>query len=207
MDLTANLPGRHGWRETGLVACPYRGSSMSGTFRPGDILLVSPASLEAVRPGDVILFAHPRPEGQVLPVVHRVRACTAAGLITQGDGCPAPDSAPVRAGELIGRVSFVERQGRVRRVWGGRVGQMWAAWRRLRRHLTPWLGWPYRALRSGGLVRRLWRPDVAQIHLTTANGPLIKYVHRRRTVATWSPQDGYFWCRKPYDLVIRLPSE
>ncbi len=187
------------------IAFPYHGSSMYGTFRQGDILLVAPATLEAVRPGDVVVFCHVKPGGDALLIVHRVRACTAAGLITQGDGCPAPDSEPVRAEDLVGRVFFVEREGRMRRVWGGHAGRIWAAWLRLRRRLTPWLGWPYRALRSSGLVRRVWRPAVAQIHLTAEGGPLVKYVHGRRTVAIWAPQDDYFWCCKPYDLVIQRP--
>ncbi len=181
---------------------PYRGSSMNGTFRPGDLLYVEAVDSEDVRPGDVVLFFSG--DGDVF-LTHRVVARTAFGLLTRGDAHPLPDPAPVATERLVGRVHFCERQGRVRPVWGGWAGRLWATLLRLRRRLLQAMGFPYRVLRRSGLVRRLWRPAVKGVHLESAEGPVVKYVHGRRTVACWWPEDGRFWCRRPYDLVIDLP--
>jgi len=45
------------------------------------------------------------------------------------------------------------------------------------------------------------------VRLVTDDGPLVKYVHGRRTVACWWPETQRFWCRRPYDLVVRSPAE
>ena len=109
----------------------------------------------------------------------------------------------------------VERDGKTRRVRGGRWGLLrvralhswhrvrWRGWR-----LVTFVGrWPYRWLRNSGLVPRLWRPPVTKIQITTENGPLVKYISGARTVAYWWPATGRFQCRKPYDLVIPRPSK
>lgn len=187
------------------MAFPYRGASMSGTFRQGDILLVQPVLLEAIRAGDVVVFSFAQADSEMPPIVHRVQACTAKGLVTQGDASSAPDAALVGAQELIGRVCLVQRAGSVRRVWGGRAGQLWAGYLRLRRPLLKLARLPYRLLRASGLVRRLWRPRLSQVHLTTEEGTVVKYVAGQRAVACWWPEKRHFWCKKPYDLVIERP--
>jgi len=179
---------------------------MHGTFQQGDVLLITPAALEVVSPGDVVAFRVSKSDGSTTFVAHRVQCRTAAGLITQGDNSSTPDSEPVRAENLVGRVCFVQREGKIRRVWGGRAGRLWVYYLRLCRRILPVVGWPYRFLRASGVVRRLWQPRIAQVHLTAEERPLVKYVHRRRTVACWRPQQQRFWCRKPYDLVIERPS-
>lgn len=181
---------------------PYRGSSMGGTFRPGDLLYVEPVVLEDVRPGDVVLFSSG--EGGVF-LAHRVQARMDAGLLTRGDAYSHLDPVPVTTEMLVGRVRFYERQGRVRPVWGGRAGRLWAFLLRLRRRLLQGMGAPYRLLRRSGLVRKFWRPAVERVYLEGVEGPVVKYVYAGRTVACWWPEDGRFWCRRPYDLVLDLP--
>src|SRR3954447_19295183 len=44
--------------------------SMRPTYSPGDLIVVSPQPVTAVRPGEVITFAHPRLRGRTL--THRV---------------------------------------------------------------------------------------------------------------------------------------
>ncbi len=181
---------------------PYRGSSMHGTFRPGDLLYVEPAALEDVRPGDVVLFSSG--EGGA-SLAHRVQARVASGLLTRGDAHSLPDPAPVTAERLVGRVRFYERRGQVHPVRGGVAGRLWAALLRLRRRLLRAIGVPYGLLRQSGLVRRFWRPAVERVYLEGVEGPVVKYVHAGRTVACWWPGDGRFWCRRPYDLVLDFP--
>ncbi len=182
---------------------PYRGSSMSGTFRPGDLLYVETVALEDIRSGDVVLFRTPGDEG--IYMAHRVWARTEAGLHTRGDAHSLPDPTPVTAERLVGRVRFYEREGRVRPVRGGRAGRLWVVLLRLRRRLLRAMGMPYRLLRRSGWVRRLWRPSIDLVCLKGAEGLMVKYVHGDRTVACWWPEDGRFWCRWPYDLVLDLP--
>jgi hypothetical protein len=179
---------------------------MHQTFRAGDVLLVAPCASDEIRPGDIIAFRRAVSAQDTTVVVHRVRRRGADGWITQGDGVAAPDAAPVSAAQLIGRVGFLERDGTVRRVWGGLAGRWWVRYLRLRDWAARWLGGPYRLLRASGLARRVWNPCLTQVRLVTDDGPLVKYVHCRRTVARWWPADGTFWCRKPYDLVIPHPS-
>jgi hypothetical protein len=198
-------------KETGQPApgdlFPYQGTSMHGTFRPGDLLLVTPVAIEAIHPGDVVAFRRQAPDEDAAQIVHRVQARVGAGLITRGDHSTGPDPSPVRAVELVGRVVAVQRHGRVRRVWGGPAGRLWALGLRFRRGLLRLAQAPYTLLRASGLVQRLWRPRLERVHLTTPEGPLVKTMHRGRTVAQWHPQTGRFWCRKPYDLVIERPAE
>jgi hypothetical protein len=178
---------------------------MCGTFRKGDVLLVAPAALNAVRPGDVVAFRRPRQSAGPALIAHRVRGHTDAGLITCADASAIADPEPVLPRELVGCVRFVRRGGLTRPVWGGRAGQLWVGLLRLRRSLARVGRRPYQLLHASGLARRLWRPHVRRVHLTTEAGPLVKYVHRRRTVAEWHPEEGRFWCRKPFDLVIEPP--
>ena len=186
---------------------------MLGAFCPGDCLTIEPASIAALRPGDVVIYQGRDPAGEPEDVAHRVVAVTLGGLVTRGDNNPQLDNVLVTQDNLLGRVTHVERAGRTRPVWGGRMGLLRVrvrhAWRRVLR-----LGWrllrivgrrPYRWLRGSDLVRRLWRPEMMRVLVTTQDGPLVKYVSGRRTVARWWPETGRFRCRRPYDLVISRP--
>ena len=183
----------------------YHGISMAPTFRQGDVLLVELVALEQVRVGDVLALRRRDRAGAIVMLGHRVVARTSAGLITRGDHGPAADAEPVTPVDLAGRVYAARRGRRTRRVWGGAAGRLWVCglilWRRLRRLF----GGPYRALRSSGLVRRLWRPRLELVRLAAAEGQIVKYVHGRRTVACWCAETGQSWCCKPYDLFVDLP--
>jgi hypothetical protein len=192
----------------------YHGRSMLGTFRPGDYLTIEPVRMANVHPGDVVVYRGREEAGESEEIVHRAVAITPAGLVTRGDNNRRLDAAPVTEETLLGRVTRVERKGRMRSVWGGRRGLLWArglrTWRRARR-----LGWrllrsvgrrPYVWLRERGLLRRLWRPSIVILRVATEHGPLVKYLHRGRAVARWRPEGDAFVCHKPYDLVIPRPS-
>lgn len=193
----------------------YRGSSMLGTFRPGDYLTLESVPINDIRPGDVVVYRGLDHEGEPGEVVHRVVAVAPGGLVARGDSNPRADEILVTADNLLGRVTHVERDGRARRVrgrrWGllrARVLRAWChVWRRAWRLIVRVGRRPYRWLRNSSLVPRLWRPAVTKMRLTTENGPLVKYVSGRRTVARWWPTTGRFQCRKPYDLIISRPNK
>ena len=186
---------------------------MLGAFRPGDCLTVEPASIAAIRPGDVVIYQGRDQAGEPEDVVHRVVAVTPGGLVTRGDNNPQLDNVLVTQDNLLGRVTHVGREGRMRPVRGGRWGLLCVRLLHARR-LVLRLGWallrtvgrrPYRWLRASGLARRLWRPVVTRVLVATGDGPLVKYVSGGRTVAWWWPATGHFRCRRPYDLVISRP--
>jgi signal peptidase I len=191
----------------------YRGPSMLGTFRPGDCLTVESVSITDIRPGDVVVYRGVNREGEPDEVVHRVVVAVPGGLFTRGDNNPHADTTLVTADNLLGRVTHVERDGKTQPVRGGRWGLLHVRvlharcqMRRLGWRVVTSVGrWPYRWLRNSSLVPRLWRPAVTKIRLATENGPLVKYVSGRRTVARWWPTTGRFECQKPYDLIIPRP--
>jgi hypothetical protein len=183
----------------------YRGSSMRGTFRQGDVLLVTRVSAGAIRRGDVVAFSISSVNHSKRVVTHRVRANTPFGFVTQGDNWDQPDREVVRPGALIGRVSFARRGDRTRRVWRGWAGLLWVRTLRLWRKARSFSRWLYRCLRSSGVVRLLWKPRVEYIYLIVESDLLVKYVCGRSTVAYWWPDRQLFWCRKPYDLIIQSP--
>ncbi|MCU0275986.1 MAG: PqqD family peptide modification chaperone [Acidobacteria bacterium] len=202
----------------------YRGRSMRGTFQPGDALVLEPTPLEAIRPGDVVVFRGSKPadaDRSTSDVVHRVVSLADGGLVTRGDANRSLDSETVRADNLRGRVRRLERNGRSRRVLGGRLALLLVRLRRAGQELTRSgkkllraLGWaPYSWLRRSGAVRRFWRPEIFLLALPArgeAEGEgawLIKYVYRQRTVALWQPVLRLFRCRKPYDLILVPPEE
>ena len=96
-------------REAGEMHFVARGGSMLPAVYPGEELIVHRARLRDICVGDVVLFAQ---QGRWL--VQRVReilpAVTQPCLVTQGDSLAVHD-APVFAEELLGRITFVVRDG------------------------------------------------------------------------------------------------
>jgi hypothetical protein len=182
----------------------YNGRSMHPTFRPGQILYVRP-QVEALRPGDVIVY-----QDEVGCIVHRVCSIVSGQIITRGDNNRTPDTAPLPLDRLIGRVEMAQAD-RIRPVVGGRLGLLTA---RLRwaglpavNSLRIVFGWPYRRLKASHLMLRLWKPQIEKVHLQTDNGPRVKYLYNRRTVAVWDPLPRRFECRKPFDLILFPPQD
>lgn len=197
-------------RAAGLLRCfIYRGSSMTPSFRAGQLLYVRPIAQD-IAPGDVVVFADPAKSGYV---VHRVVSSTDTGLITRGDDSWSNDTLPVAPDQVVGRVEVVEDQGVVRPVrwgrralWTARIG--WGA-RRVAWWLRYVLGIPYRALGRPPMLRRAlgrcFRRQLRVVRLETPEGPLIKTTYRGYTVSRWWPQLNRFECRRPYDLIIPRP--
>jgi signal peptidase I len=77
------------------------GGSMSPTLWPGDLCLVVPC--DRPTPRQVVLFTPPGHEGLVL---HRVKAASAKGLVTQGDANQLADRETVPLDAVAGRVTW-----------------------------------------------------------------------------------------------------
>ena len=101
-------------RNTGELRFVARGASMLPAICPGDELVAQSIRPDRVHVGDVILFVQ---RGRWF--AHRVvRSCTETAqphLITQGDALLFCD-APVFAQDVLGRITFVVRNGALRKL-------------------------------------------------------------------------------------------
>jgi signal peptidase I len=97
-------------RSFGRLRFAATGWSMLPTVWPGETLVVERVSPDQVHVGDVVLVGR---EGRLC--AHRVVSRGDSGgphWITQGDAMPTPDR-PVLESELLGRVGYVIRAGRL----------------------------------------------------------------------------------------------
>lgn len=192
----------------------YYGASMKGTFRPKDCLVVTHVGLDDIQCGDIVVFSKSQSPTDNR-IVHRVIKIVPNGLITQGDFNSSRDAMAVLDEDIVGRVTYVERNGRRRAVHGGRYGvlrgqilHIWGPfWWRTRRFVFRRLIAPlgrrwYRRLRESGLVARIWRPTITKTYQDTPGGPMVKYRCGDRTIGYWWPERKYLKCYKPYDLII-----
>jgi signal peptidase I len=90
---------------------------MQGTFRKGDVLLVTAIPPEKVRQGDVIAFRHTEPDNNTRLAVRRVHSCMPEGFITKGNRISYTGKIPVLTRDLINRVCFARRNGKELPVW------------------------------------------------------------------------------------------
>jgi signal peptidase I len=97
-------------RRSGRLVLPAAGRSMVPAIWPGDSLVVEPATSSNLAPGDIVLFSN-----EYRFVAHRLVEkngdADKGTVLTQGDTMATAD-APVRAGEILGKVSFIVRNGR-----------------------------------------------------------------------------------------------
>jgi signal peptidase I len=194
----------------------YSGRSMRGTFHDGDLLFIVPVALSQISRGDVVIYKRStQGTGQSALVAHRVTGLVAGGAILRGDGNSRCDVDTVFEQDLLGRVSYYERNGKVRPVANGprglaraRLLHLWYGGRRTLWRSVTFVGRiPYRWFKRSGIVRYVWQIPIERILLQTPDGPLIKYVHRGRTVAQWWPETGKMIYVRPYDLVIPRPDD
>jgi len=118
-------------RSFGAVKLRVTGTSMLPSIWPGDVIEVHRQAAGQISPGDVVLLRRdggfivhrvvecanlPLDSGQTRRRAHDVRAAPRQGstrlLSTRGDRLKALDP-PVAAGDLLGRVTSVERSGRL----------------------------------------------------------------------------------------------
>ncbi len=184
----------------------YFGHSMDGTFRKHDRIQVEKTRIIKIRIGDIAIFKNLLETGKEVYYVHRVVAFMEKNIITRGDNNPRNDEEPVTEENLIGKVTHYERNGKIHKVWNGRLGMVRARVLHGRLHVIRaikfFLRKPYRLLKKTGIVSKLWRPEIETIYFETQDGPLVKYIHKGRTVASCWTDTNRWWFRRPYDFVI-----
>ena len=143
---------------SGKVRLRIASRSMIPTLRPGDEIAVEPAPIEALQPGDLILF-----QGGRELVCHRLVAVSPGALLTRGD---AGSSAGERIAphHVLGKVVKIRK----RTLWLGFKVALQSAL------LPPLLRW-LRRLQRLETYRILLRPLIARglsYHLGLAHGAL-----------------------------------
>lgn len=97
-------------RNSGTLCLRATGHSMVPTIWPGDLLTIRPASVHDFETGDIVLF-----RSRERFVAHRVVTTmnTSAGprVQTQGDSVACADF-PISEGDVLGKVAFIERNGK-----------------------------------------------------------------------------------------------
>src|SRR5512143_1975364 len=97
---------RAGLQEQGILRLRVISNSMLPTLRPGDEVIVQPASLGSLQRGDLVVVQH-----ETELITHRLIEVSAQGWRTKGDHCTAAD--PVwPAAMILGRVVAIQRSGR-----------------------------------------------------------------------------------------------
>jgi signal peptidase I len=97
-------------RSSGSLRLRVTGLSMLPTVWPGDTLIIQRTSADAVSAGEIVLYGRDRRF-----FVHRVVKAALDGdstLVTRGDAMPQADF-PVSAQDLLGKVAFIVRDGRL----------------------------------------------------------------------------------------------
>ncbi|MBN2398989.1 MAG: S26 family signal peptidase [Candidatus Aminicenantes bacterium] len=184
----------------------YSGRSMAGTFREGDRLEIEKSRINDIKIGDVTVFISPMKTDEEARCVHRVVFSTEKGIITRGDNNEKDDDGTVTEENFVGRVTHYERNGEIHKVANGWLGLGRARVLRGRLHMIKamklFLRKPYRMLKRTGIISTLWRPKIEAIHFETRDGPLVKYVHKGKTVAGYWIKTNRWWFKRPYDFVI-----
>ena len=96
---------------SGHLRLQVNGWSMLPSVQPGDTLMIERANLSEVSTGDIVLFGRDQRLFAHRVVAKRSRAANAV-IITRGDAMPHSDL-PVIDTQLLGRVSYIVRNGRL----------------------------------------------------------------------------------------------
>jgi signal peptidase I len=184
----------------------YAGRSMAGTFKESDRLKIEKSRMSEIKIGYVAVFISAKEGEKETHCVHRVVSFADKGLITRGDNNPKNDEEPVTEENLIGKVTHYERNGKIHKVWNGRLGLLRARGLHGRLHVIRttkfFLRKPYRLFKKTGILAKFWRPEIETIYFETQDGPLVKYVHKGKTVASCWVDSNRWWFRRPYDFII-----
>ncbi len=190
---------------TGLPRILCRGLSMSPTIRRSDVLYISSYRSREVQPGDVVVF---KIAGHPLPTVHRVLSQDDFGIITVGDNNDKADPDYLNPSDIIGKVLYLQRGTKLKRVRGGWSGSFVGRVMRLRRSLD------YRLSRIGHPAYEwLIRNKVFQrwpfgsirtrvVCFMTNESQELQLLWRGRIIGWFAPELGTWVIKRPFRLFI-----
>lgn len=171
----------------------------------GDGLHIVPYDGRAIRPGDVIVFV---PPGRETRVVHRVASCSEQGVRTRGDNARVADPWILAPDDILGRVDYIQRGSRRKKITGGSMGRAAAVWFRCRRVLYEVISFlchpVYDRLCQSAFIKRrlhlLLKPRV--LSFSRAGGTELYLVLGRRPIGRRHPGKETWDIRRPYRLCV-----
>jgi SynChlorMet cassette protein ScmC len=189
----------------------YRGPSMNPTFFEPEVITVEPYAGRKPKAGDVVCF---KAKDKSYNVVHRITAVNGDRIRTQGDNNACPDPYEIEMSEIFGRVVYVCRGGKTRRIFGGPAGiaimHCSRAYNASNRLISAILHRAYRSLSERGRFRMLMPSDGRFAVALFENGSrkYPKLILSGRTIGSYDFTDKAWKIKRPYRLIIdekRLP--
>jgi signal peptidase len=183
----------------------YIGTSMSPVLKTGDRLQVNPYNRQEIRRGDVVTFI---PPGGDSKIVHRVISVNSDGIKTRGDNCDYEDDWVLKRENILGRVVAAQREKRRWRVFGGPMGQLFAAVLRVIHVID--LGFScllhpvYKRLSRSDIFRR-WLPSRMRPRVISFNrdsGTEMQLVMGRKVIGRRLPGKTGWNIRRPFRLFV-----
>lgn len=181
------------------------GNSMKPTLSPLDMLDVVPYNGKNIRPGDVIVFFS-RDRGH--KIAHRVLSVRPGKILTKGDNNAKIDTISLLPENIVGKVEYFERGKKRFRVYGGRVGQMYASLFRAKqfsgRALSYLFGNAYIKLAKTGIALRLipCREKIRTVVFKRPYGEDVQVFMGNLLIARRRSRHNNWYVRKPFRLFI-----
>jgi len=178
---------------------------MNPLLLAGDGLHIVPYKDRAIRPGDVIVFI---PPGGETKIVHRVVSVDSGGIKTRGDNALMVDPWILTPDNIQGRVVYIQRKNRRRRIFGGFMGRVVACLFRCMRlfdTVISFLLHPVyqRMCRSTSLKKRLHgllKPRV--LSFSRPEGMELQLVVRHWLIGRRLPGKGQWEIRRPFRIFV-----
>jgi hypothetical protein len=182
----------------------FRGTSMSPVLQEGDLLAVEKYGNRRPRPGDVVLFLS---EGSKEMTVHRISRIDSGQIHTRGDRSPGEDPWHLRPENIMGRVVFAWRGGKMRRISGGVPGRLDQFFSRCGHTLTRNIPLPlirfYRSAPAKSLCRLLPRGLAPRaVRCCSQDAVYVYLLMGKMTVGAYDMKRHTWAIRKPFRLLV-----
>lgn len=195
-------------KKAGLEKCfIFKGNSMLPTLTPGQLIYIR-KGIADIHAGDVIVYKGAKSDRYT---VHRIKKKSGSGWILRGDNNSKNDPLTLPPEQIIGRVELVETHNRLKKVKGGKTA-LWKArirWglRILKKRIPGFVKNIYKYLRNSRIVswtlNKYLNNNIKIVHFQTPYGLLIKTTYKGNTVASWIEGHDVYYCKKPFDLILK----
>jgi len=183
----------------------YKGQSMYPTFRFSDLLQIAPYNGKRIRCGDVVIFNSPK-NGE--KIAHRVVSLDVERIKTAGDNNNKTDEWFLKASNILGRVVYVKRKNRIRKVYGGRRGLVYLTFikakRIVKRGIFCLLRPSYRWLSRIGIFKQMlpYRRKMRFLIFNRPGGKEVQIVIKNQMVAKKILGSEKNYVRRPFRLFV-----
>ncbi len=183
----------------------YVGPSMNPTLRSGDRLNIIPYNGKKIRRGDVVVCIPPEGDSKI---IHRVVSVSSRGIRTRGDNSNQVDQWILSPNHILGRVVSTQRGSRRRRIFGGPMGQLFAAVLRVIHAIDSGVSFLlrplYERLARAGTFRR-WLPrwmEPRVVSFSRDAGTELQLVMGRRVIGRRLEGKTGWHIRRPFRLFV-----